>query len=219
MQPSDAALAALCAQIYSPTALTDGFDHYDAGMDDGVCWALKKVDGFDVIVFRGSKTVEDWIRDFQAIAVPSRVGHVHDGFFESMEKVWAEVWHMISQPMIVTGHSLGAARADIITALMVVDGHPPVSRVVFGEPKPGLLDLAQNVIKVPGRSYRNGNKVHHDLVTDVPFSFPPEEYVHPTEVIPICCEPSGDEFATLGVFAWHHIGLYETALATLDITL
>ena len=213
VMPSDAAIVALCAKIYLPTAIAGAFDYYDAGMDDGVCWAIKRLDGFDVVVFRGSVTRQDWLRDLQALATPSRVGHVHSGFYSGMEHMWGDLKPMLSQPVIITGHSLGAARAAVLTALMTVDGVPPVARIVFGEPKPGLLDFAKLITGTPGRSYRNGDSTHHDLITDVPFSFPPEQYVHPTPIIPVCCRPAGIEFADLGVFAWHHVGLYQTAIA------
>ena len=211
--PTDAALVDLCAQIYQPDAIVSGFDHFDAGMDDGVCWALKRLQGFDVVIFRGSITLQDWLRDIDAIALPTRIGHAHAGFFDGMERAWSEARPMLRQPCIVTGHSLGAAHADILTALMTVDGVVPTSRVVFGEPKPGFLDLAMTIKDVPGRSYRNGDALHHDLVTDVPFSFPPEEYVHPTPVIPVCAEPKADLFDRWGVFAYHHIQLYQAAIA------
>jgi len=215
IMPSDAATVALCAEIYQPTAIAGAFDYYDAGMDDGICWALKRRDGFDIVIFRGSVTRQDWLRDVQALALPSRIGRVHSGFYAGMEHMWADLKPMLSQPAIVTGHSLGAARADVLAALMTVDGVSPVARIVFGEPKPGLLDFAKLITGIPGRSYRNGDSTHHDLVTDVPFSFPPEQYVHPTPIIPVCCRPAGVEFTDLGVFAWHHIGLYQTALAAL----
>ncbi len=211
--PSDAEIAALCAAIYRPRAIVEGFDQFDAGEDDGICWALKRLPGCDVVVLRGSVTLRDWICDFRALAQPSRIGHVHLGFYDGMEHMWSDLRPLLSQPVIITGHSLGAARASILTALMVVDGVPPVARVVFGEPKPGLLDHASIIGKVDGRSYRNGDDRHHDPVTDVPFSFPPLQYVHPTQVIPVCCRPHGGEFEQLGVFAWHHAYLYETALA------
>jgi predicted lipase len=179
IMPSDAAIVALCAEIYQPTAIAGAFDYYDAGMDDGICWALRRLDDFDVVVFRGSVTRQDWLRDVQALAMPSRIGHVHSGFYAGMEHMWADLKPMLSQPAIITGHSLGAARADVLTALMTVDSVLPVARVVFGEPKPGLLDLAKLITGIPGRSYRNGDDTHHDLITDVPFSFPPEQYVHP----------------------------------------
>ena len=54
MMPSDAVLAALCASIYGITAPV-GFEHFDPGNDDGVCWALKRLPGFDVVVFRGDQ--------------------------------------------------------------------------------------------------------------------------------------------------------------------
>lgn len=215
MMPSDALLASLCAEIYKPTAIISGFDHFDAGLDDGVCWALKKFDGFDVIIFRGSLTLQDWIADLRALAVPTRIGHVHVGFFAGMEHVWSEARALLTQPAIVTGHSLGAARAGVIAALMAADGSAPIARVVFGEPKPGLLDFAARLKDIPARSYRNGDARHHDLVTDLPFSFPPLQYVHPTPIVPVCCKPEGIEFEDLGVFAWHHVSLYETALAVL----
>lgn len=215
MMSTDAELAGFCGAIYQPSAPLAGFDHYDAGMDDGVCWGLKKLIGCDVLIFRGSLTLTDWLDDFRALAVPSRIGHVHRGFYAGMERVAIEAKPMLSQPVIVTGHSLGAARAAIMTAIMVVDGLAPIARVVFGEPKPGLMDLAAIVGKIPARSYRNGDALHHDLVTDVPFSFPPLQYVHPTPIVPVCCRPRGDEFEAMGVFAWHHIELYETALAVL----
>lgn len=211
LPPNDALIASFCGMIYHPLALVK-FDHFDAGEDDGVCWALKRLPGFDVVVLRGSVTSLDWIRDLRALARKTRVGHAHIGFHAGMEHVWKDLRPLISQPCIVTGHSLGAARATVLTALMAADGAPPVARVVFGEPKPGLIDLADIVRTVPGRSYRNGDDVHHDLVTDVPFSFPPLQYVHPTKIIPVCARPHEDEFIQNGVFAWHHIELYEAAL-------
>jgi Lipase (class 3) len=215
VMPSDSAIVALCAEIYQPTA-AGAFDYYDAGADDSICWAVKRLDGFDVVIFRGSVTLQDWLRDAQALAVPSRIGHVHSGFYAGMEHMWADLKAMLSQPAIVTGHSLGAARAAVLTALMTVDGVPPVARVVFGEPKPGLLDFAKLITGIPGRSYRNGDSTHHDLVTDVPLSFPPMQFVHPTPIIPVCCKPTGDLFSTMGVFAYHHIELYHAALAAVQ---
>jgi lipase (class 3) len=213
MMPSDADLVSLCAKIYQST---DGWDYYDPGPDDGIVWSIKRLDGFDVVVFRGSVTLQDWLRDVQAFAVPSRIGHVHSGFYAGMEHMWSDLKPMLEQPAIITGHSLGAARAGVLSALMTVDHVPPVARVVFGEPKPGLVDFAQLITRTPGRSYRNGDDTHHDLITDIPFSFPPMQYVHPTPIIPVCCRPDESEFADLGVFAWHHVPLYQAALAVVQ---
>ena len=204
---SDKDLATLCGAIYAGSA--DAWDHFDPGDDDdAVCWALKKLDGYDAIVFRGSDTFKDWIRDLRAAPIPTRLGQVHAGFYAGMEKTWAEIRAMQSQPLIVTGHSLGAARAGVLCGLAILDGTTPAARVVFGEPKPGFSDLAKITNAAPGRSYRNGDNRHHDPVPDVPFSFPPFEYVHPTPIIPVCDVPTGDLFARLGIFSWHHVQHY-----------
>jgi hypothetical protein len=215
MIPTDALIASYCNAIYSPTAVIGDWDRFDAGLDDGVCLAVKKLPGFDLVVFRGSITAQDWIADFNALPIPSRIGHVHAGFFAGMEQAWAELRPLLMQPVIVSGHSLGAARAAVLCALMVKDGAAPAARVVFGEPKPGLIDLATLIKDVPARSYRNGDTLHHDLVTDVPFSLPPFEYVHPTPIVPVCAEPTGDLFQRYGAFAYHHMPLYQAALAAL----
>ena len=213
--PSDADCAALCAAIYAPTAATT-FDHFDIGSDDGVCWALKRCEGADVVVLRGSVTAQDWFRDAEAFTIATRAGRVHDGFHRGMEHMWADVKPLLDQPVIVTGHSLGAARAAILTAFMICDGKSPAARVVFGEPKPGLIDHAQIVKTVPGRSYRNGDGLHHDVIADLPFSMPPTQYVHPTPIIPVCERPTGGLFDRTGLFAWHHVQLYEAALQKLQ---
>jgi hypothetical protein len=220
MIPSDALIVSLCAAIYDATALVDpSWDHFDLGADDGVCYGLKKLDGCDVVVFRGSITLQDWLRDLFVLPLPTlipeltRIGHVHAGFFLGMEKVWGELRPLITQPVIVSGHSLGAARAAILTGLMVKDGRPPIARVVFGEPKPGLSDLAALIEAIPARSYRNGDALHHDVITDVPMTLPPMQFVHPTPIVPVCAEPTGGLFAQLGAFAYHHIQLYEAAVA------
>lgn len=215
MIPTDALIASYCNEIYSPTAIIGDWDRFDTGLDDGVCYAVKKLPGFDLVVFRGSITAQDWIADFRAMVIPTRIGHVHAGFFAGMEHVWAELRPLLMQPVIIAGHSLGAARAAILCALMVKDGVVPAARVVFGEPKPGLIDLAQLIKDVPARSYRNGDTLHHDVVTDVPLSLPPLEYMHPTPIVPVCAEPTGDLFSRFGAFAYHHIELYVTAVTAL----
>lgn len=216
---TDAEIAALCVGIYAyPGQLAVAWDHFDAGqIGDNICWGVKRVDGTAVVVLRGSVTRLDWLRDFQSIADPFHhddIGPVHPGFLSGMRGVERELGGLVArtEPLIIAGHSLGAGRAAILTGLLVIDGWKPTARVVFGEPKPGFAQLASIIANVPGRSYRNGDDTHHDLVTDVPFSFPPEQFVHPTPVIPVCARPEPPDFASRGMFAWHHMPLYHQAL-------
>jgi len=213
MPITDFDIAALCNAIYA--MVPAAWDHFDPGDDDGACWAIKHLEGIDAIIHRGSVSLQDWILDSDAAAIPTPIGMVHAGFYAPLPKLWEEAKPLLTQARIVVGgHALGAGRASQFCGLMTVDKKPPAARVVFGEPKPGFISLAKIIEGVPGRSYRNGDATHHDLVTDLPFSFPPFEYVHPTPIIPIMATPAPEGFAADGVFAWHHMPLYAEAAPT-----
>lgn len=217
---TDRTLAALCAGIYAyPGAIPITWDWFDDGADDDqICWGVKRIDGIDVIVMRGSSTFTDWKRDFDAWADPfhkTAIGRVHPGFLLGMEQVWAEAKGKVGHDIAVTGHSLGAARAGILTGLMVRDGIAPIARVVFGEPKPGFKDFADLILPVPSRSYCAGDDRGHDLVTDVPFSFPPEQYLHPTSLISVSVSPAAAD--PWGPFRYHHMPAYAASTPTTPI--
>lgn len=206
---------ALAVQLSAAIYRGGEWDRYDPGHDDGVCWALKRVDGHDVIVFRGSSTLQDWLVDFRALPLVTPVGSVHSGFFSGMEQTWSDIRPLLRQPVILTGHSLGAARASILAGLMIVDGHAPAGRIVFGEPRPGLADFAGLVKAVPGFSFRNGDASGHDPVTDVPPTIPPFNFTHPLPITAVTAMPSEAQFAVFGQFAWHLSQQYEAAIAAL----
>lgn len=226
---NDANIAKLCADIYNPAMWPDeppdlntiqGWRHFDTGDNDGICWGIVAAGDVDVVVFRGSVTMEDWLRDLDAWAKPwvhDELGPVHPGFMLGMEQVGRELVTMWRGKTIFAGHSLGAARATVLTALMLHAGYEQLGRVVFGEPKPGFRMLSDIVSEVPGRSYRTVGKPSpgatnsgHDLVTDLPFSFPPEEYMHPTPLINLPIEPP--VASSWGPFLYHHMPLYAQAL-------
>jgi hypothetical protein len=219
---SDLTLAKLCESLYAyPGQQPETWAHYDDGAySDGVCWAVKEIEDCSIVVLRGSTTAEDWRRDFQAFANPFHhddLGPVHPGFLSGMRTVARELTATVpfSNKIILTGHSLGAARASILTGLLALGRRDGViARVVFGEPRPGFQPLADLIKDVPGRSYRNVANGTHDLVTDVPFSIPPEDYVHPTALIDVSAAPGADLAARWGPFALHHMGLYVQALQT-----
>lgn len=185
--------------------------------DGGVCWGVKSFGGLNVLALRGSKTFQDWFRDFHAFANPfhsNKLGVVHPGFYAGMEETYQDIKSRVSGPIVITGHSLGAARSAILSGLYISDGIVPVGRIAFGEPKPGFSKLAALLSTLPSDlSYRNKGVNGHDLVTDVPFTFPPEEYVHSTKLQDICGEPpKNDEW---GPLAWHHLELYRQGLGKL----
>jgi len=208
MTPSDVDLVNLCAAIYKTT---DGWDHYDEAGDDGVVWALKKLDGYDVVVFRGSITAHDWVEDFRAYPTLTNIGTVHSGFYDGMVKMLGELSSMLTQPVMVTGHSLGAARADILCALMTYSRIAPVKRrAVFGEPRAGLADFAAFLAGIPGNGYRNSDRNGHDLVTDVPLRLEGGfHFTHPKPLVDVTASPTGE---WLSPFRYHHIELYQAAM-------
>jgi hypothetical protein len=211
-RPIDQLCVNLCAQLYDGSGT---WDHLDDGADDGVYWALKRVMGmYDIVVLRGSITAHDWVEDFRAFPVKTRFGSVHLGFYEGMEWMWKELAAMSTNPVVVTGHSLGAARADILCALMVDERKPPIHRAVFGEPRPGLQDFADFIKDVPGNGYRNADASGHDIVTDVPLNLTGNlSFIHPKPLVDVTASPTGSFFETHSPFAYHHIQLYEAALA------
>jgi hypothetical protein len=218
----DITLAKLCQALYSYGQPPEDWAHYDDGTDDdGVCWAVKEIEDYSVIVLRGSVTLLDWRKDFQAFVDPFHhddLGPVHPGFLSGMRTVQREIATLISigRQIIITGHSLGAARASILTGLLRISPRRAdvAARVVFGEPRPGFQQLADLINGVPGASYRNAADGHHDLVTDVPFAIPPEDYVHPTSLIDVSAPPDGGLVSRWGPFSLHHMSLYVKALTT-----
>ena len=187
---------------------------YITPLMDRVVWAAKLAsDGVTDIVFRGSKNLTDWLCDVNTLStvnVPG-MGRVHPGFYDSMEWVWSDIQVRTQAPRRFSGHSLGAARATILTGIAVLDKQAPVARVCWGEPKSGFAELAALIGSVPARSYRNGDSRgsrHHDPVTDVPCFLPNYEYVHAATLTDVCVPPVGKPEWDL--LAYHNMGLYAT---------
>src|ERR1700722_2576260 len=106
-----------CAAIYDPTSTWDKLLAV-AGVVCGI-----KLDGTRAyVVFRGSDDIPDWIRDVTPLD-PSRIiihdtfGEMWGGFLIGMSEVWSAIKPLIASAteVVFTGHSLGAARADIAT--------------------------------------------------------------------------------------------------------
>ena len=115
----------LCRGIYAyPGDLPIAWD--ERLCTAGVEWGIK----FDTpgrqayVVFQGSKTPLDWIRDLIGFA-PSvdhaTFGPMWGGFLIGMEYAWGAIKPLLADvdEVIFTGHSLGAARADIAAAYAI----------------------------------------------------------------------------------------------------
>lgn len=91
----------------------------------GVEWGIKFEGQRAYVVFEGSRAILDWIRDLIGFA-PSvnhaLFGPMWGGFVIGMEYVWADIKPLVANidEIIFTGHSLGAARADIAAGYAII---------------------------------------------------------------------------------------------------
>jgi hypothetical protein len=123
--------ARLCRAIYAYPG--DPPEPWDAtSTTDGVVWAVRFEGDLAYVVFRGSDDLLDWLRDLTGLDLDvliARVlrhetfGPMWDGFVLGMIDAWAAIkaqvqWH---KEVVFTGHSLGAARADVAAGYALTD--------------------------------------------------------------------------------------------------
>lgn len=87
----------------------------------GVEAALIGAPNFDVLVFRGTDELTNWLQDlkFDFDRWPNGKGRVHAGFLAALELVWRDIDNALRNvrgPLFITGHSLGAALATLAGA-------------------------------------------------------------------------------------------------------
>jgi hypothetical protein len=218
---SERDIANMCLNIYPGGAPPAGGWDLIEIPPTGIAFGLKDFGDTVAVIFRGSTTIDDFVRDAEAVADPfehAGLGPVHPGFFAGLPELWARLKPRLNnRKCIVAGHSLGAARASLFTGLMILDKQPPVRRLCFGEPRPGFPKSAQIIATVRGRSYFNSNGRAHDLVPDVPFTTFIEDYVHPTPLVPVTAPPTDADVLEYLIFAWHPMRLYASVTPDIPI--
>jgi Lipase (class 3) len=150
-----------CASIYDPASKWDRL--WSAGIYAGIRG--------NILCFRGSVTLDDWLDDADAAPFNDPdLGGVHAGFFLNLKEFHSEICQYLGPHPVIVGHSLGAARAALFSALLAAKGHPPAAAILFGCPRPGFLKAIRYMTEFPMRSYKN----RCDPVTDVPLPFYPD---------------------------------------------
>ena len=153
--------------------------------------------GAYALVIRGTQTLQEWLLDFLAIAVPFSpapdAGWVALGFldiyqtFSFIDAAGAShsladvVGNLTAQPggitqFLVLGHSLGGALATLAAAELAI-GNPSgikdkVVIYTYGSPRVGLLDFAASFDGAVPSSFRIWN------ILDIVPQFPTFPYIH-----------------------------------------
>ena len=143
----------------------------------------KSADGTNIIAIEGTHDVIGWLEDFLALEVSGGghpgenhpvLGWVHAGFLLDAMLVLPSV-RMIAQqgPFAICGHSLGAALALLLGAILTVEGTPPVKIGAFAPPRVGGEQFAEIVKSVSSICPRYGD----DVVPEVPFTLKAFPYI------------------------------------------
>lgn len=142
----------------------DGTQAFIMGNDDTI-----------VIAFRGTQPncLRDWMTDFQCALVKREglPGRVHRGFSNSLDHVWADLLAKVKefqdaeQPILITGHSLGAALATLAAAKLKAMAIPVNGLYTFGSPRVGDANFVKTYksFNIPTFRFVNNN----DVVTRV----------------------------------------------------
>ncbi len=199
--------AKLCQACYWDTAQ---FDHIIQAGGDAVWAGVKLYPDCVAVAFRGSTTIEDWLHDFQTFMVNDPdLGLVEQGFLVGVRDAHDQISPLVDRPLVVTGHSLGAAHAFLFAALQGLHKTPAAKVVTFGPPRPGGSTVRALLQDTPGFSYKNG----YDPVTDAPLDIPlVAPYIEPYPFIKLHAPPAEND--PWGRYmGWHHIQNYVAALS------
>lgn len=126
-----------------------------------------------IISVRGTDGLADAMTNINVDLVDGVGGRVHDGFNTSASRLWKSVMEVIAhrgqRSLFITGHSLGAGIAAILTARLVQQKHEPVNGLyVYGMPRAGDKEFARNFdITFGTRTFRFVN--NNDIVSRTPF--------------------------------------------------
>lgn len=129
---------------------------------------LVQMAAVQVLVFRGTEASKffsgsgwrDVIRDIRILPwYDKRTGWSHSGFLKGARGVVDQI-QLRDKPVIVTGHSLGAAISLLAGLILHADGHHVLEWVGFGCPRTGW----GRGLPFPGHHYRHRG----DIVTQIP---------------------------------------------------
>jgi hypothetical protein len=161
--------AQACADVYG--LLPDLQRRQDAEVVDlGPLRALIVPGSPALVAFRGTDphSLTDWMTDAACELISTEYGRIHCGFLHAAQVLWPQIESRISGPVILTGHSLGAAIAAVCATWTEC-----AELITFGQPRTGDREFVARLNTLPYTRYVN----HRDPVCEVPAVLPPG-YVH-----------------------------------------
>jgi len=143
---------------FSISGPATGFQYYETLYDkktdlqgySGILSNTKQI----FVVFRGSSSFQNWVDDAEALLTPYETFpdcncKVHTGFYKSTQNIYPNVYSTVndmldiypSYEVIITGHSYGAAVAQLISMELLADN---ITSYLYnyGQPRVGNKDYA-----------------------------------------------------------------------------
>jgi hypothetical protein len=161
------------ARIYSQLAydqiiVSKNLIHYKSRLTSAEAF-LVRLPTWDILAFKGSQEPLDWIINATALPFPNRAGLCHAGFGLAHWSLWRQIKKDINpfKTLLITGHSLGGACAEISAALLSKH-KPAVSMITFGKPNVWVKGHAPDMSHLEHQvSVVNGS----DIVARIPRKF------------------------------------------------
>ena len=124
-----------------------------------------KTKTLDIICFRGTQQLGDWLFNISAIPVPYAGRLCHGGFVAAHASVWRKIKKHIDydKDTLICGHSLGGALAEL-SAAKLHKKHCRLSLVTFGKPNTFFKGFKRPLNLVKQVSLVSGS----DLVARIP---------------------------------------------------
>jgi hypothetical protein len=171
--PTDSELVDAAGATYSPAAIPL---ISDLGSAIQVYWTTRD-DGLHNIAIEGTHDPLGWALDFFALRtidhggmIHPALGFIHAGFYLAANAVVDRIQAKLDgEAYAICGHSLGAAMALLLGAMLAVAGFPPVKIGAFAPPRVGGEMFANWIKTIPHCAYRYG----HDPVPLVPMALQP----------------------------------------------
>ena len=152
-------LAQLCKDAYGRADISVKHSHA----------ITETIEGHFVAAIRGTDSRTGWLSNFMVWPVTRFRVNVHLGFYNGGTRLFDAIRpDLAAWPVILTGHSKGAAEAVIVAAHLVELGKPPKAVVLFGAPRCGFQGLKTFLSAVTIVNYANPD----DPVTKIPTILP-----------------------------------------------